>query len=241
MVKYLASLLFLLKSSWAGRQQIEDVLSAMGANIAASGGTDPLRGLAVPAFGTFLDGYGCWGFFGGVGKGKALPVDDIDKISKSLQQNYECLIIATEANEPNACVDKPWDVTYQVTGSMYSHLFNRDMDKVLQECESANSNDCTKNVCKTEMGISLRLMNEFQSGSYNTNYEHLSGFDYAAECTPRVGIPGDRYCCGIDYPDKFVYKNPNGQQRSCCVDHTYDMTMLDCCNDGTSRAIGTCP
>jgi len=242
MVNYLATSLFLLKSTWAGRQQIEDVLSAMAANIASNDDDqEPLRGLAIPGFGNFMDGYGCWGYFDGVGKPKGKTQDELDNISKSMQQNYECLMIATENGDLDACVDKPWDVQYTVSGSMYAHLFTGDMPKVLTECETSNqSNKCAENVCKVEMGISAKLMAEFQAGGYNQNNEHLSGFDPIAECVPKVGVPGERYCCGVDYPEKFVYKNPAGLNRECCVDHTFDANVLECCADGSSKAAGTC-
>lgn len=124
---------------------------------------------------------------------------------------------------------------------LHASFFQRNMQKVLTECESSNpSNECAANVCKVEMGISLKLMNEFEAGSYNPNFQHLSGFDPIAECTPKTGVPGERFCCGVDYPEKFVFKNPNGLQRECCVDHTFNANLFECCSDGKSVAIGNC-
>jgi len=225
--------------SWAGRLQILDILNSTKLS-------SPLRA-GLPIINTeFLDGYGCWGHFQipyGNPKGKGFPKDEFDNELKSLQNNYDCLEMA------NTCgADDPRDVDYQVTMAIYVPVHTDDIDGVRTECEKL-PNQCQADACKVEMGIASRLISLWTSGQqtrddllHRSNTPGSPGFNFANECRiNRIPVAGDKFCCGIDYPDKFVYKRPLGSQRDCCGDHTFDQTTLQCCRDGLSMSIGSCP
>jgi len=256
MLKKFYGTLVLSPLVFAGRQQIEEALVALSENSQAQ---DPNNGLgrSLQNFlpGTFTDGYACWCTFDGVKKGKGIPEDELDQICRSLHQNYECMEQDTENNVVGACADKPWLVDYSVTMNMYIKLFEvvtgtATEQEVFQECVNGNrGRPCAINVCKIEMAFSARFMIKMSTVPYNLALQHRGGgfnpngggFDPLTQCQTRQGQPGDRHCCGPAYPDKFVYRNPFGGTRSCCVDHTFDSAMLECCPDGISRAIGDCP
>ena len=124
---------------------------------------------------------------------------------------------------------------------MHGPVYSNNIAACRIECEKL-PDQCSIDICKIEMGIGARLIALWASSqNIVESLLHSEGFDYANECQARRGIPGDKDCCGGDYPDRFVYKRPLGSQRYCCNDHTYDRSTLDCCSDGTSKAIGTCP
>ena len=129
----------------------------------------------------------------------------------------------------------------------YSVIYSQDpipkkIVDVKSNCEKLPDR-CSINVCKTEAGTAVRLMDLFFKIAPPAEiYLHSSGFNFVNECQNlSPPSPGEKFCCGNDYPDKFVYRSSFLNRRECCGDHTYDSSSLDCCNDGTSKAIGSCP
>merc|ERR1711908_67139 len=89
--------------------------------------------------------------------------------------------------------------------------------ELFQECVIGNAGDtCAINACKVEMGFAARFIIQMSTDPYGVNKEHGNGFDWPQFCNSIPGQPGDRYCCGPDYPDKFVYRRVFGTARDCC-------------------------
>merc|ERR1711937_886320 len=59
-----------------------------------------------------IDQYGCWCYFQeDHGKGRGIPVNEIDEKCKILHNGYTCILMDAELAGDDDCV--PWDIPYQ--------------------------------------------------------------------------------------------------------------------------------
>jgi len=185
--------------------------------------------------------YGCWCQFGDfAGRGK--PVDEWDLQCKILQDNYEC--IAMEDDNLGQC---------DVFGTDYNSSIGigdkheMSLARLKYECEKANGQDtCASKICLVEGSFIQNLIQmAFREGKKPDfmRFSHRSPmFDPAVSCSVSGNSRGnegfERSCCG-EYPRRFPFKSYEGD-RECCFGKTYDVNMLECCDDGRVRGIGGC-
>lgn len=180
-----------------------------------------------------INEYGCWCYFqDDHSKGHSAPVDGIDQLCKVLHDGYQCAIMdAADLGHPN-CV--PWDVVYNsAVGSGLS--IGMTIDTIRTECDSQNPTvGCANWACKVEGYFIQQLVLYFVSGgSINHDLRHENGFEPAVSCPVLIGTDSPRECCD-QQPVRFPYKTYDGA-RECCVSHTFDTTMYQCCDDNVIR------
>ena len=88
---------------------------------------------------------------------------------------------------------------------------------------------------QTTMVAQKHLNCDFQFSEETNSLErtvYSNGFDPDQGCPVLgTGRVSDIECCG-HYPDRFPYKVVNGQ-RACCLDKTYAVDIMQCCDDNT--------
>jgi len=183
-----------------------------------------------------LDQYGCWCYFEfDHGSGRGHPIDEIDEFCKLLHDGYSCILIDFD-NAGSPCT--PWQIPYNSAfGSGIPTGLS--LAGLIQECDTNNTpGSCEAEVCKVEgWFIQSYFTYAVNGGTINLLNQHSAGFDVATECPITTGVKSERACCGT-FPTRFPFKTYGGD-RACCIDHTYDDTMLDCCNDGSTST--SCP
>lgn len=185
-----------------------------------------------------INQYGCWCYFEDEhSRTKGGPVDQIDILCKRLHDGYSCAMMDGTAAGFD-CI--PWEVNYNsAVGSGLA--LNMDINTIRTECDTQNPNtvSCENWACKIEGYFVQQLLMYFVNGGLiNHANRHDNGFDPNLGCpTSQQGQDSERACCD-EQPIRFPFKTYD-DARQCCVSHTYDATMFDCCNDGIVRV--TCP
>ena len=108
------------------------------------------------------------------------------------------------------------------------------------------SSDCKKNLCKCDEQLAYKLAQaaDTMNSTFVTNPDG-SGFDPISECksvhsgSDNHIVEDETQCCG-SYPDRFIF-HPNGGEKSCCGDVTYNTSKHECCDSNKLVAIGGCP
>lgn len=194
-------------------------------------GNSTERGLTGQDMG-LLNNYGCWCYFEeNHGYGRGQPVDELDTYCKQLHDGYEC-IISDSVDEGTPCI--PWEQTYtSAFGFGFpSGLSQSDIDT---NCDANNVADsCSARTCKVEgWFIQQYFSYTTQGGVIDAANRHANGFDVNVSCPITQGLQSEKACCG-NYPARYPYKTYDGA-RDCCVSHTYNTNMFQCCNDGHIR------
>lgn len=190
--------------------------------------------------------YGCWCYnpATGFGKGRGKPLDAFDTECRKLAHNYECLIIETVNNAENACEnEEPWTTSYNLDPAGYMHIFNGNIDGVLDACITGNAgNVCATNVCKAELKFAAVTIAAAGMDGYSASKKHDNGFDAREEGKCEAAQRDttedfERECCG-SYPEKFPYKRT--ASRGCCNDRTFDVNNLQCCKSSLTYVGDIC-
>jgi len=233
----LPTLSLILPSTLAGPDSIRSAIASIAQNTTTATGPRALANTAAD-----VGGYGCWCYIdSNHGKGKGHPVDSLDAECKQLHHNYECLIMDTESEVEGACGVAPWEVAYEKDVSVYIAMFTMDEAALGPACDAANAgNACKQAVCKTEMMFSLRVSGNAITGATDPSFVHDNGFEpmESPSCATHPGTKSEKSCCGA-FPMRFPYKTFEGS-RACCDDKTFDTSMLKCCDDMTTKFLGTC-
>lgn len=196
--------------------------------VITSQGPVAYRAMLQAAFmGINIDNYGCWCIFGdNRDKARGPTMNNVDRLCKSLQRGYDCVMIDQENDNNNdSCI--PWDVDYKFDFTLIGDIPTM--------CQTANPNDnCKIRSCMVEMKFTLSYLSEVFSGTINTDdqFSHTNNFDFNNVCK-RVhnDVNPEKACCG-DYPERYSYRTIGGD-RSCCVNKTYNTQIFTCCADGS--------
>lgn len=179
-----------------------------------------------------INQYGCWCYFQEHhGQGRGHPIDTIDQHCKRLHDGYTCIIMDAIAIGEE-CV--PWEITYNsAVGSGLA--LSMTIDTIRSECDVQNPVDgCARWTCKVEGFFVQQLLLSFVSGTtIDHSLRHENNFDWRQECPISAGVQSEKACCD-EYPIRFPYKTYDGA-RDCCVTHTYNTNMYECCNDGSVK------
>ena len=188
-----------------------------------------------------INGYGCWCYFQeDHGKGRGIPMNEVDAQCKILQDGYSCILMDAVDEGDLDCV--PWDVEYNSAtglGMMVDDPNNDNVEKALRtKCNKANKkNNCAARACMVENYFVIQTVKLFLTGvEFDPSLKHdLGNFNAKEECVIKQGQHGksDKQCCG-NYPLRFPYKTLNGD-RGCCVKKTYNTLRLQCCSDGSLK------
>lgn len=165
---------------------------------------------------SFLE-YGCWCGSNpsarrhDLTKGRAAPVDEVDRVCRSTAYCHMCLQI----DHDNEC-------------DFYQE-YNHTMTTNGLECHDPEGT-CEWAACQCDAHFldDMGMVESFWVPHHNIR----GGFDFDARClqTRRTTMPFDK-CCGYQ-PDRYPYKSFDGQ-RSCCGSQIYDTTYLKCCEMST--------
>lgn len=188
---------------------------------------DLVRGLMKGDVG-MLNGYGCWCYFeDDHGQGRGQPVDDVDKMCKTLHDGYTCLMMDTD-NLDEPCI--PWDTDY--TSAIGVSLSGMSMEAIQMQCRIKNDNDtCKSSVCMVEgWFIQSYFLFSVNGGALDAAHGHENGFNPKDDCPIRQGEASEKACCG-DYPARFPYKIQDGT-RGCCQGRTFNSEIYQCCDNG---------
>ena len=124
-----------------------------------------------------IESYGCWCYFGSIGKGKSDPIDEIDGICKVLQQGYEC-----------ATIDNPGCVPYEVAYNRPT-LFNIHGSQIPHDeaarnaCANLNSDSCAIDACTVEVWFMIQMMKVVIRPNDQFKHSEIGGnFDVASNC-----------------------------------------------------------
>jgi len=180
--------------------------------------------------------YGCWCYFNdNWGKGKGVPVNEVDNICKVLHDGYECIIHDHKVEYPNESCD-PWTVDYVSAVSL-----GRNLRQLENYCVKYNQNACAQRTCiiESHFAQSFFKLAINKDHRFEPLYKHELGFDPEDKrnCPTIGGKKSEKSCCGI-YPERYPFKTFDGQ-RQCCKRQTYDVNVRECCN-GVVSGLGTC-
>lgn len=193
-------------------------------------GSVAFRAMLQSAFmGINIDNYGCWCIFGDKrDKARGPTMNNVDRLCKSLQRGYDCVIIdENNENQSNSDQCVPWDVDYNFDFSLIGDIPTM--------CKNSNPrSSCKTRSCMVEMKFMLSYLSEVFKGTINTDdqFSHNNGFDFNNECKrPSPDVNPEKACCG-DYPERYSYRTVGGV-RACCNNRTYNTQLFTCCQDGS--------
>lgn len=199
----------------------------------------------MPLFGKFCF-YGCYCFAKGpknllVDAGNGKPVDRADGACRS---HLNCHACAKMDHGADKC-----DVTR-------GYKFNAREDAVTGvrwiECLNEEGS-CKRALCECDKALAYNLA-DWENEWNILHHARWGGFDAPLNCmrhqpggrdnamrTERFSEPVTE-CCG-EYPARFPYHIDDGfgNQKRCCNGKTYVPGRLECCADGKTHAVGTCP
>lgn len=183
-----------------------------------------------------INNYGCWCYFeGNHGKGKGVPIDDIDAICRVLHDGYSCILLDSEA-AGQSCI--PWEIPYNSAVGSGIPALGMTEENLIQECDNQNAvGTCENWTCKVEGFFIRSLLLHFTQGGHGVNqsHRHSQGFSVSDSCPTAGNNPQtERECCG-DYPRRRTFK-PQGLNgtKGCCNGNTFNASLLQCCDDGTT-------
>jgi len=193
--------------------------------------------------------YGCWCLPDAAhtvaGNGAGQPVDEVDASCKRQASCYEC---AQMDHQGRTCSPDSTQYSYNLVSDV-NEPDNHELKSI--EClDDPNSGkngrwsekySCRRSICECDKKLAEDLRENFYIWTHD-NHSEQGTFDPPTQCIKSFstgsGQEGPPECCG-DYPERFPYKSQNGA-RNCCGNKTYDVTMFECCSDGSLAATGTC-
>ena len=202
--------------------------------------------------------YGCWCRFADYKPYRGPAQDSVDLICKEFYQNYDCM--AFDFN--STC--NAFEVNYNDAITQITDPFNTATDLV-SACNTENPTDnCAATACAVDSHFIRGIFNFMRDSTLNMTLSGFYGFDGSAcvlravvnsldssttmppapfatqptQANPTVAGVVNLDCCG-DYPSRYPYK-PNGGQKDCCGQTTYNTGLLECCPSQTTALIGAC-
>merc|ERR1711879_173034 len=207
--------------------------------------------------------YGCWCRFNNYNPYRGPTMDPMDADCKTWHLNYQCMVndFGGSCNEA---------VLYNDTLTQLVEPFDESVDYVA-ECAARNpGSECQATACAVDAHFFRGIVNYLADNTLNQTLNGFFGFDGSAcgfrqadaattasapiftDMFTTTEAPADEMtattltppwprsdCCG-PYPERFPFKVQQGR-RQCCVNHTYDTGLLECCADGSTAMIGSCP
>lgn len=220
----------ILPIAFAGVTQMNNMLTELSNNTV---GQRNIINVNNPIY-TTLDpiwNYGCWCYFqDNHGKGSGEAQNYMDEHCRVLHHGYTCVMMDAADENDNACNPFTHDYnTITIIGAV--------PEQVQIDCEAKNPGDnCAIRSCAVESYFVLNVFNEaFGPNTFDPSLKHDLGWD-ASVCRGQGGNGGNGgspwECCG-SYPPRYPYRTGNGR-RGCCAENTYDTTMFQCCDDGST-------
>lgn len=220
-------------------ENADDVSGAIG---------DPNRGLnprnvQLTAQLKTITTYGCYCYFEeDFMTGRGPVMDHIDGFCKKLGDGYTCA-----KHDDDSCNPNIQDYNMPNVGNVLSYVLNPttdNMNRILRNCRDNNSNNsCAQAACQLEQHFIAQVTADVTLGRITQSNREKRGFDRAGTCFVQRARenkggsgngrdhPQRSECCGT-IPDRFPYTHVDGR-RECCVSHTYDAFLMQCCPDGT--------
>jgi hypothetical protein len=180
----------------------------------------------IPEHLPLLDGWGCWcNFDSDTFDGHGIPINEIDKACKVLVNGYKCSILDAIDNGEPEC--RPFEIPYNSSTGFGT------LETIVSSCTLINPSDpCSLRSCIIEGHFVISVFSLFGNGFFiESQYSHANGFDPTTCTAPRANLFGPTECCG-DYPVRYPFKTNN--VRECCGQYTYNVNVMNCCNEQLS-------